>query len=132
MKLPYKTYVGDILRPVIPIKVSYGGIFVPCEVLVDSGADICIFDAEIAEILEIKLELGEKRSISGITGANDFYYLHEVNLSVGKFSYKTNVGFLPNIARMGYGVAGQKGFFDHFVIKFNYKNAEIDIKEHKK
>ncbi len=56
MKFGYKKYGPGIFRPVIPIEVIYNGTAVPYEVLVDSGADICIFDAQIAEILGLLLQ----------------------------------------------------------------------------
>lgn len=46
MQFPYKKF-GEYLRPVIPIKIKYNNASVGYEVLVDSGADLCIFDAEI-------------------------------------------------------------------------------------
>ena len=56
MKFPYKSYGHGILRPVIPIMVSFKDRSVKYEVLVDSGADSCIFSAGITEILGINLK----------------------------------------------------------------------------
>lgn len=42
MKFRYKKY-GKILRPVIPIGVSYNGISFTYEVLLDSGAAVTYF-----------------------------------------------------------------------------------------
>jgi hypothetical protein len=68
MKFKYKKYGLGILRPVIPIEIIYKDRAVPYEVLVDSGADFCIFDAEIGEILSIDIISGEKQEVAGITG----------------------------------------------------------------
>ena len=46
MKFPYVKYNG-IVRPVIPIKLKNQNQEIGYDVLVDSGADICLFDAEI-------------------------------------------------------------------------------------
>ena len=59
MKFRYKKYGSGILRPVIPIEIIYKDIAVPYEVLVDSGADYNIFDAQLAEILGIEIHLGK-------------------------------------------------------------------------
>ena len=50
MKFSYKKY-GQVLRPVIPIQLKSGSEVIGYEVLVDSGADLCIFSAEIGELL---------------------------------------------------------------------------------
>lgn len=129
MKFKYKKYEPTVLRPVIPIEVSYNDISVPYEVLVDSGADLCIFDAQIAEILRIDLKKGEERRVSGITGVDESYFLHKVAISVGGWEYQIEVGFLPQMGSFGYGVVGQKGFFDIFVVKFDLIKEEIELKQ---
>ena len=128
MKFRYKKYGPDIFRPVIPVEISYKDMVVPYEVLVDSGADSCIFDAQIGEILGIDISSGEKQEVWGITGVGEFYYIHPVTLTVGGWSCKVKAGFLPGIARLGYGVVGQKGFFENFVVKFDRQKEEIELK----
>lgn len=58
MKFSYKYYTPGILRPVLPIKVVNGGTVVGYEVLVDSGADVNIFDREIGELIGLDIEGG--------------------------------------------------------------------------
>jgi hypothetical protein len=129
MKFRYKKYGPQILRPVIPIEITYGNVTVPYEVLVDSGADMCIFDAQIAEILKINLKSGKGQKVSGITGVAESYYIHPVTITVGGWKYKIEAGFLPEIGKFGYGVVGQKGFFDIFVVKFDLVKEEIELKQ---
>src|SRR3989338_7274928 len=129
MKFKYKKFAPGILRPVIPVEIIYKDRAVPLEVLVDSGADICIFDAQIGEILGIDIANGEKQAVCGITGEVEYYYIHPVAIKVGGWSHEILAGFLPNIARMGYGVVGQKGFFDMFIVKFDLLKEEIDLKQ---
>lgn len=128
MKFRYKKYAPGTLRPVIPIEIVYRDIVVPYEVLVDSGADICIFDAQIAEILGINFRGGKEQKVAGLTGVSESYYLHPMTISVGGWKYKIEAGFLPNIGRFGYGIVGQKGFFDIFVVKFDLVKEEIELK----
>jgi len=129
VKFHYKKYHEGILRPVIPVEIIYKNRPpVPYEVLVDSGADSCIFDTQIGEILEINIKSGEERAVSGITGTVETYYVHPVTINVGGWSFKINAGFLPNISSLGYGVVGQNGFFDKFVIKFDLVKEEIELK----
>lgn len=76
MKFRYKTYGSGILRPVITIELIHKGTEVPYEVLVDSGADVCIFDAQIAAILGIDITEGERHEIAGITGVSERTVVH--------------------------------------------------------
>jgi len=128
MKFRYKRYGAEVLRPVIPIGVKYKNHSIQYEVLVDSGADFCIFDAQVGEELGIDIKSGEKSVVSGITGIKEFYYIHTVALTVGGWDYDVKVGFLPNIAHLGYGVVGQRGFFDIFTVKFDLAKEEIELK----
>ena len=129
MKFEYKRYTKDVLRPVIPVQLQCKNRFINYEALVDSGADFCIFDAQIGELLNIDIKSGEKQMVSGITGAQESYYIHPITMIVGGWSNNVKVGFLPNIARLGYGVVGQKGFFDIFVVKFDLLKGEIEVKQ---
>ncbi|MBI2100227.1 MAG: hypothetical protein HYT48_02735 [Candidatus Vogelbacteria bacterium] len=131
MKFSYKKYAGRYLRPVIPIEVTHGGISLKYEVLVDSGADLCIFDAEIGGLLSLDMKSGERLPVSGITGVVEYYYAHEVTIRVGGQPFKVKVGFLKNFAKFGYGVVGQVGFFDMFVVKFDLLKSEIELKPRK-
>lgn len=128
MKFKYKRYSPEIIRPVIPIGVAYRGRSIGYEVLVDSGADACIFDAQIGEVLGIDITSGERQGVGGITGVTEFYYIHPVTIIVGGWSYDIKAGFLPNIARLGHGVVGQAGFFENFIVKFDYAKEEIELK----
>jgi hypothetical protein len=129
MKFKYKRYSPIILRPVIPIVLEYQGTQIKYEVLVDSGADENILDAQIADLLGIDLISGEKAQVSGITGVSKPYYIHKINLIVGGHRYENiRAGFLKNIGHFGYGVVGQRDFFNLFTVKFDLQKEEIEIK----
>ncbi|OGE64540.1 hypothetical protein A3J13_00740 [Candidatus Daviesbacteria bacterium RIFCSPLOWO2_02_FULL_36_8] len=127
MKFRYKKYGPGILRPVIRIEVVKNNLEVPYEVLVDSGADLCIFDASIAQILGIDIVKGEKHEVSGLTGFPEFYYLHPITIKVGGLEYKVDVGFM-SMRGNAYGIVGQKGFFEKFVVKFDLQKEDIELK----
>ena len=128
MKFRYKKF-GEFPRPVIPIKIIYKDRSIRYEVLVDSGADICIFDADIGVILGVDVPSGTPNSVGGIAGQTVRYYTHEVTIEIGGWSYPITAGFLPGVAgSFNYGVVGQKGFFDNFVVKFDLLKEEIELK----
>ena len=129
MKFRYKKYAPGILRPVIPIEIIHKNLTVPYEVLVESGSDLNIFDAQIADILGVKLHSGKLSSVSGITGVEETYYAHKLDLKVGGHLFKdVEVGFLKQIGKYGYGIVGQRGFFDIFIVKFDLLKEEIELK----
>ncbi len=85
-----------------------------------------MFDAEIAEAIGIKnLESGGKFSFSGVTGKKEYGYMHTVTLKIHGCSYRTKVGFSKSISDRGYGIVGQKGFFDYFSVKFDYSEKSV-------
>ena len=137
MKFPYikfllsvrSSYFGSsILKPIIPIKITVGSLTVRYGALIDSGADFCIFDVGIGEYLGIDIETGIKTSFGGIQERGGAVaYIHSVFLDIGGNSYKTTIGFSRDIAKYGYGILGQKGFFNLFKVKFDYRKAEIEI-----
>lgn len=119
-----------ILKPIIPIAVLNGDIPIRYETLVDSGADFCIFDADIAEALEIDVMKGEKLEFAGIEKSNKVAeaYLHKINIVVGGHNYETIVGFSYDIAQHGHGVLGQEGFFNFFKVTFDLVKEEIELR----
>lgn len=131
MKFDYKRY-GKTLRPVIPVTVQNGDEKIGYEVLVDSGADMCLFDEQIGDALGIAVRSGEKREVFGIGGKASFYYLHTITLSVGGWPHQVEVGFMPEVSGRitPYGVVGQYGFFDHFTVKFDLLKEEVELKPH--
>ncbi len=124
----YKNVQG-VLRPIIPIKIQYRNRSVIYEVLVDSGADICMFDGEVGDALGIPFFDGRPGEVVGVTGVVKPYYIHPVTISVGGLTFEIEAGFLSNVSRFGYGVVGQRGFFDQFVVSFDFLNGELAVLE---
>ncbi len=136
MKFPYKKIpiidpktdeVSHIFRPIIPVTLSFKGNSVGYEVLIDSGADDCVFDAEIAKILRLPLDEEKEKSFGGISGSEVKAYRQGIEMSIGGISYIAEVYFSPNLTKMGYGILGQRGFFDHFRVRFIYSKRVIEI-----
>jgi len=130
MKFDYKRYSPSIVRPVIEIKLKSNSNILRYEVLVDSGADFCIFSSEAGEALGLNIKKGKMREVFGVGGKVSLYYLHKVNIEVGGWMYEIEAGFMPDVAGkiMRYGLVGQKGFFENFIVKFDLLKEEIDLK----
>ncbi|KKU55858.1 hypothetical protein A3H89_04290 [Candidatus Amesbacteria bacterium RIFCSPLOWO2_02_FULL_48_11] len=128
MKFFYKRYAPGLFRPVIPIEIKANTKSVRYEALIDSGADLCIFDGQIAQVLGISVRKGQKRFVGGITGTERPFFVHPVLILIGGWDYEIAAGFMPDLPPFGYGVLGQKGFFEHFIVKFDYSKAEIEVR----
>jgi len=135
MKFRYKNYGYSgttgrpVLRPVIPVEVRYNNNSVRYEVLVDSGADFCIFDEQIGRLLGIDINSGRKGKVFGITGKEgEDHYIHPVVVNIGGWDYKINAAF-KKLSNVFYGVVGQVGFFNKFIVKFDLLKGEIELKE---
>ena len=132
MKFKYKTY-GSTPRPVIEAKLKHRENSIRYEVLVDSGADICLFDQSIGEAIGIDIKSGKVKEVFGVGGKASLYYIHPVIIEVGGWEYKIEAGFMPDVAGrvIPYGIVGQKGFFENFIVKFDLKKEEIELKTRK-
>ena len=127
---PSKFFGNSVLRPIIPVGIFHNKNSLKYAALIDSGADFNIFDAELGEYLGIEIKSGVKETFGGVQergGAEVF--LHEVTLNIGGWDHKTMVGFSYDIAKHGYGILGQKGFFDIFAVKFDLAKEEVELKQ---
>jgi hypothetical protein len=121
---------GSISRPVIEIILRNKENSIRYEALVDSGADLCLFDQSVGEAIGINIKSGKVKEIFGVGGKVSLYYMHPVVIKVGGWEYKIEAGFMPDVAGrvIPYGLVGQKGFFENFIVKFDLLKEEIDLK----
>jgi hypothetical protein len=121
--------VGGHLRPVIPIEVQKKQAAIKVMVLVDSGADVCIFWGEIGEALGIDVKSGTRHEFGGIGSTKpQMGYWHKVGITVGKDTLNAEVLFSYDMAK-NLAIVGQKSFFDRFIIKFNYKERAVVLRK---
>ncbi len=125
MIFPYQRITTKIARPLIYIIVRSATRFAIYPVLIDSGADYCIFSIELAKDLGIKLQ-GRKTSFMGVGKDKIIGSWGGINLKIGNITYDTKVIF-AEISKFGHGILGQKGFFNHFDVKLSYHKQVIEI-----
>lgn len=128
---PFSDFFGKfLLKPIVQIKISKFDSIVQYAALIDSGADFCIFHAGIGEYLGLNIKSGIEVGFGGIQNVGYAKaYLHRVNLEMVGVEFKAEVGFSYDISDRGYGIFGQKGFFDKFIVKFDLLKEEIELKE---
>jgi len=119
-----------VLKPIIPIGLINKDRSLGFAALIDSGADFCIFPMGLAESLGVTIDKSKAESFAGISGEPSKAYFADLTIDIGGWKYKTSVSFSSDISPRGYGILGQKGFFDIFVVKFDLKKEEIELKTH--
>lgn len=119
-----------IKRPVIPVEVKYNGNSIKYLALIDSGADFCIFHAQIGEAVGIDIKKGKMLEFYGIVGDKKEAFFHNISISVGGIEKECYCGFSYEFdeTKMPYGVLGQKGFFNLFKVLMDYEKEQIEIK----
>lgn len=131
MKFRYKKFCSIdgrvVFRPVIPIELIYKNKTQRYEALIDSGADFCIFHADIGSFLGIPIIKGRVEDIGGISGIPARSFIHSIQIGIGGTKIDADVRFSGEIAPFGFGVLGQVGFFDKFVVKFDFQKKVIEI-----
>ena len=135
MKLPYEKDVASpteafpkrkaIFRPKISIRLIKGTRFVNCLALVDSGADECIFPAELGELIGIHIIKGKIQHFRGIGRGIITAYFHNVTLQAGEHKFTSYVGFsdAPGVVP----ILGQSGFFNLFRVCFDLSKRELEL-----
>ncbi len=91
--------------------------------LVDSGSDWCVFGALIGAEIGLDVKSGDRREFGSVEGVGGAAFFHEVILRVGEFKLKVRAGFAMNF-HLPYGVLGQAGFFDRFIVTMSSATAQ--------
>lgn len=115
-------------RPVIPIRLIKGTKDVRYHTIIDSGADLCIFHAQIGEVIGLTIESGKLLKFTGISGQQLTAYFHDLEIEVGGYRFDCYAGFSREMENMPYGLLGQVGFFDLFNVVFDYEKQRIELK----
>lgn len=119
----------SFLRPVIQIDFETKDGNFGYLVLIDSGADFCIFHAEIGEKLRLNVLNGDELTFYGTSGDPQKAYFHNISFKIGGHLHNAYVGFSKEMKSLAYGILGQDGFFDKWLVKFEYSKENVEIKE---
>ena len=78
-----KTPDGELIRlPVVPIRLTCNKQHQDLYALIDSGAEVCVFNSSVAKTLKIEVAKGKPLGLSGLVGGSVPGYLHQLNLSM--------------------------------------------------
>jgi hypothetical protein len=88
--------------------------------LIDSGADVNLFPANLAILLNIDLESGRRINVYGIGRHKLQAYEHKIYLHIGKHIFRGVAYFSPENQDP---LLGRRGFFDLFK-KVSFREKE--------
>jgi len=127
MKFPYVRY--DIFyRPVVPVIFYFKGKQFSYEMLLDTGADISLAHAELAQQLSVPIKKGKHIKVSGIAGKGAGY-IHRLNVRIaGKMFNNVPIVLSKDIAAHSFGILGHEGIFNRIELVFRYNKKEFEIK----
>ena len=121
--------IGEKLYPIIPMLVGFEKNWIPVSALVDSGAAISIFNADVGRALCIDVESGRKMEISGISG-KVFAFVHKVKLNVGEKEFEAEVAFTDELA-VPINLFGRKDAFENFIISIDESENKLIFENRK-
>lgn len=127
MKFKYKKLAPGLIRPIIPVTLVHKDKEISYEALVDSGADMCVFPAQIGELLGLAVRSGREGPLRGVIGKEGKVYYHEIILDIGGNRTKANVGFSYDQTAQ-HGFLGQVGTFNIYSVLFQYRKETIEFK----
>ena len=118
--------IGEYHRPIIPLFLRFHDITIEYHSLVDSGADFNLFHTGLADIFDLDLKHADTERISGIGGDVIAYpFLFDMSIDQETF-FRVPVLLSPNLP-MSYGIVGQVGFFDKFIVEFTYDFKQVSL-----
>jgi len=126
MKFDYHYFEGKFL-PVVPIKLKGKKEWVEFIAFVDTGASYCLFKADVAELLGLKLEDGEKTEMVLGDGKIIVVYLHKINVNVADKEFPAYVGFSKELG-INFNIIGRRSIFEQFIVCFNETERWIGFK----
>lgn len=101
--------------------------------IIDSGADFCVFPANLGELAGLDVFGGNNLVTFGI-GGKEMLYFHNVKVEViikdEPWIFECRAGFSTKLNSKGIGFLGRDGFFDLFQeVTFNQKAKMFRLKE---
>lgn len=111
-------------RPLIFARVTgSNGESFDWAVLLDTGADNCMFPLRLASYLGLDVQAMPKTLTGGVGSEANVTYFDHLVIDLGKdIAFSAYVGFTEGMDAMAIGLLGQDGFFDQYNVEF--RNAE--------
>lgn len=124
-----------IVRPSFPVFLipAKGDDDVPCDALIDTGAEICLYDAKYCKALGLDFKRGRAKETNGMGpggGLEGYFHPIRYDTNVGGHSaIETEALFVVKLEQYCgfYGILGSAGFLDKFSVLVNVKDRYCDV-----
>ncbi|TSC85482.1 MAG: hypothetical protein G01um101416_833 [Microgenomates group bacterium Gr01-1014_16] len=122
---PYQSDTKGQLFPVISLRFHFGEKFVDTAALVDSGATISIFRADVVQDSDLVIENGKEIYLGGIAERVKGY-LHNIQVEISEKQFLLPVVFSYEY-RVSFNLLGRKGFFEKFDVLFEERKGRVQL-----
>lgn len=125
MKFPYQLFDAEYL-PIIPLAIRGSEEWVDFNAYIDTGASFCLFPANVAEVLGLRIEMGEQRQMILGDGNALTVYIHNLAVSLAGKEFIAPIGFSKGLG-INFAIIGRKGIFNNFTICFHESEKAIEF-----
>lgn len=116
---PYRKDAKGNIFPIIPLSVESAGKKREFLALIDSGATISVFQAEVANSLGIDITHGKEIYLGGV-GGRIKGYIHELIIEIANRKFSCPIVFSHEYL-VSFNLLGREEFFKKFRIIFEEK-----------
>lgn len=125
MKFAYVKLRGRYL-PIIPLKIKGTVGWTIYNAFVDSGAGYSIFQSDVAEDINLKLEEGRREYVTVGDGSLIIVYIHRLEIQIGDEVFEAGIGFSKQLG-IGFNIIGRKDIFEKFKICFDEREKVVEF-----
>lgn len=122
---PYRSDPHGEVYPIIPFSVTALNMKRDFYALIDSGATISVFKAEVAEELGIEIEKGQETYLGGV-GGRIKGYIHFLKMEIAGKVFRAPVVFSREYL-VSFNLLGRDSFFPKFRITFEEKKQQVEL-----
>lgn len=125
---PIFPYTSDPKRnifPIIPLALTFAGKKKEFYALIDSGATISVFRAEVADSLGLIIEKGKETYLGGV-GGRIKGYIRPINIEIAGKNFNCPIVFSREYL-VSFNLLGRESFFPKFRIIFEEKKKQVQL-----
>ena len=122
---PYRSDPHGNIFPIIPLSIALAGTKKEFYALIDSGATISVFRAEVADELSVKIESGKETYLGGV-GGRIKGYIHTMEVEIAGNTFRCPIVFSREYL-VSFSLLGREAFFPKFTIIFEEKEKFVRL-----
>lgn len=122
---PYQVDPQGNTFPVIPLSLTFSAKKKEFYALIDSGATISVFRAEVADSLGIEIEKGKETYLGGV-GGRIKGYIHVLKVEVAGKKFNCPIVFSREYL-VSFNLLGRAAVFPKFRIIFEEKKQNVQL-----